>query len=257
MVNLAGQHPQRATNPQNRRFVTCNSKSEVLTLTKLLCSVGLVISSFPRLIQCEVPWLVGIVPVSTPNTTTPPTFVDRSVSGNCNFGLSTDLPTQDGEVFTNALFSNFQKRDNVRLYNRYGHTVLSFSGGSTGLGSAFVKSQAGSLSVLTNSWWSKTQKDFFQIQPVQVAGNTFAVRGPPSKFNHTRAALIIDDKNTVYFFAVGEETAVKLSSGDGSVVAQSAVLGSNCDYPTFLMLLPSLNSVLAWFRSNNHTGLFD
>src|SRR3990167_8428343 len=174
----------------------------------------------------SVPWLVDTIGQSTPSSTTTPTYVDRATHGDTVLQFARGLPVFDGELFTCGLYYRYRIFDNVRIYTPKGAAVLNFSTGTTGIGVAIIKSVGSSLSVMTSSKLSDEDPNFFLIQPVAVSGGLMATTGSRiTKRPSQRITFVSDERGTIYFFGAFS-SLLRISSVDGSIARQSAVVGS-------------------------------
>src|SRR3990167_6717779 len=232
------------TPPENTRsehsLNTFETRLSVFSWVKYLAC--LLIAAQPISGQ-SVPWLIETIGQSTPSSTTTPTYVDTATQGNSNFGSARGLPVLGGDLFTCGLYYRYRYFDNVRVYTPKGEPVLNFTSDSQGIGYVIVKAVGLDLFVISTSFHSAEDPNYYFIQPVTVSGSLMATTGTRiSVRTSPRTTVVVDEPGTIYFFGAFT-SLLRISSVDGTVNKQSTTEGSGSVYPEFVFRLTVFDAV--------------
>src|SRR3990167_2292454 len=204
----------------------------------------------------SVPWLIDTITQSGPSSTTTPTYLDTATQGNANFRSVRGMPVFGGDLITCGMFYEYRVFDNIRVYTPKGEPVLNFSSNSMGIGYVIMKSVGSNLYVISTSYLSGADPNYYFIQPVAVSGSLMATTGTRiSVKTSPRTTVVVDEPGTIYFFGAFT-SLLRISSVDGTVNKQSTTEGSGSVYPEFVFRLTVFDAVLVYFGAGQNLVLF-
>src|SRR3990167_3849290 len=202
----------------------------VLTLATLICGVLSTVSTLKQQSPSSNPvWLIDIVPLATNTGTDNATWVDQVQYGQSNIGLSTNIPTAEGKLFTNTLFIDKITAGNIRLYSKSGEPLLTLSSQTIGTKFGFVKCLSTKCHIVTSTFKSTTAQDNLWIQPLDIRDEVFAAQEPNKTLTDRAYLAVVDEPGMDYFFTMGTLRLYKYSLTDGIIQQSSQVGGASFD----------------------------
>lgn len=221
-----------------------------------LIGIGL-LARFVTGYSTVLPSLIDIVPVSVPTANNSQAYVATSDAGDSKIYLASGLPSPQTQVFVNALYCPWKISNDLRIFDMKGSHILSFSTGGAGQQTAFIKNMAGVYSVISSVKWSIINMQYLSIQRISVVGGLYATSGAKISRTNLRVPLTCDDTNTVYFYGISLEKAIKYSALDGNPIYETAKVVPPNDYAKFSHTVQVFNSLLVWFFYSNTFCIFE
>src|SRR3990167_2757797 len=222
----------------------------VLTLATLICGVLSTVSTLKQQSPSSNPvWLIDIVPLATNTGTDNATWVDVTAYGQSYIRAADNLPGQIQDGFVQTVYSPHKLLKNIRIYSREGEVLLSFGTRSTGTLSTITKKTQDQHWVITTTYWSPDELGFMLMQPISSQGGLLALGENSVVETEIRCPLVLDEPNTLYFFASSRTRVFKIWLVD-SKFEWTDEIGDFFEYPSLLEVLEPQNAVIVHYFSN-------